>query len=457
MKTNIPLQRTVTIVGVGITGIMVALKLQEQGFNCTVYSKGPDPRLDHDAEQYGATGNGRMGRFITGFEGEPYLSDTIMYPKMKWAFENPVSEGGWLAKDTQKYSIVDQEWLKRRSNATFKQDQVKSLFEDYYVNHNRESIGLWKALYKSNPALFKNTDISDPDHGILRLYDTQASFDSAVLSHEQYGFLKEKLSTAQVSKRFPSYRHAAENNLIAGGIIVDGFAFNVLQFIDNSIDYLESLGVSFFWNTEISEIELNEDGIVTGLKTTREELIVSQHYSINPGAYGNSLLNNTAAKGRLGGVAGRWLIMPRPEGCDFPTKIHGDKREGFPVTDNNLTPFTLDGKNMIAVGGGYVYVGSDEKEFHGQEAYKIVDSENERIMQLYFGDFYKSAKQKNEVIIWKNACVRSFTDNDDPIHEIIRTASDGYLAITAGTNTGTTTIAPYLANWTSNALNKKTS
>ena len=93
---------------------MIALRLYEAGYEVTIYTKGPDPRLDRDAEQYGSTGNGRMGRFITGFEGETYLSDTLMYPNMKWAFQNPISEGGWLGKPLRKFSAEDQAMLGKK-------------------------------------------------------------------------------------------------------------------------------------------------------------------------------------------------------------------------------------------------------------------------------------------------------------------------------------------------------
>jgi 2-iminobutanoate/2-iminopropanoate deaminase len=434
---------------------MVALKLHESGFRVTVYTKGPDPRKNKDAEQFGATGNGRMGRFVTGFEGETYLSDTPMYPNMKWAFEHPVSEGGWLAKPVPEFSERDQRWLQKRSLAANNQDVVKDLFENYYVKNNSASITAWQELYKSHSFLFKDTDITDPLKGVLRLYNSSKQFDSTVASHKKYGFLIEELSPDDVARRFPVYKYACSKGLIAGGIIAKGFAFNILKFVDNVIEYLSSENVEFVWNTEVQKIVLNEKGIVRGLKINNGELICSDHYSINPGAYGNDILNNTPAKDKIGGVAGRWLIMPRPEGYDVPTKIHGDIRSGFPVTDNNLTPFIHNGKRMIAVGGGYVYVGSNEKEYNGLDVYKIVDSENERVMELYLGDFYISAKQNNEISIWTNTCIRSFTYDDRPIHEVMKTTSDGYLTITAGTNTGTTTLAPYIAKWTLEKLTEK--
>lgn len=75
---------------------------------------------------------------------------------------------------------------------------------------------------------------------------------------------------------------------------------------------------------------------------------------------------------------------------------------------------------MIAVGGGYIYVGDGQGDY--DEAYAIADAENERTIELYRGEFYKSAKEKGEVRVRPKACMRSFTYDDQPIHEVMRTA-----------------------------------
>lgn len=443
-------KKSLTIVGVGITSLMVAFRLLESKYKITIYTKGPDPRIHQDSEQYSSTGNGRMGRFVTGFEGEPYLSDTIMYPDMQWAFQHPITEWGRLAKSLNEFSSQEQEWLQKRREATLNQDAVKKLFEEYYVAHNKESIIARQNLYKDYPFLFDHTDITNPQEGVLRIYDNKNLFDSIIESHTKYGFLKEILSLDEIALRFPIYKEATEKGLIAGAIIAEGFSLNILAFVDNMINYLEIQGVLFVWNTDIEKIDIDTESIVQGLVTKDGKRIISDHYSINPGAYAMWLLDNTPAKWKIGGVAWRWIIMPRPAWYDIPTKIHGDKRPWFPVTDNNFTPFTQNGERMIAVGGWYVYVWDGKENY--DSVYAIVDAENERTIELYFWEFYKSAKEKEEIKVRHNACIRSFTYDDKPVHEVMKTADGGYLTITTGTNTGTTTIAPYLAEWTKGAL-----
>lgn len=446
---------SVTILGVGITSIMVALKLIQNGYKITIYTKGADPRIDREAEQYSSTGNGHAGRFITGLEGGPYLSNNGTDTDMRWAFQHTVAEGGWLAKPVTEFSEIDQEWLLKRLKVTKDQKVVKKLLENYYIRHNRESITAWQNLYKTHTFLFQKTSITDPHAGVLMLYENKKTFEAAVLLNKKYGLLKEKLSAKKINKRLSAFDQACAKGFIAGGVITEGFSLNIHQFIDNSISFLEAKGVIFFWDTEITKIEIDKKQVVQGLRTKNNELIISEHYSINPGAYGMNLLKTSPAKNKLCGVAGRWVIIPRPDGLNMPIKIYCDKRPGFPATDNNLTPFLKDGQSMFAVSGGYVYVGSNEKEYQDQDAYKIIDSENDRVLERFIGKFYQLAKEQKKVLFWHRTCVRSFTCDDNPLHETLKTSRGGFLTLTAGTNTGTTTIAPYLSDWTMQIFNKQ--
>jgi len=416
---------------------------------------GPDPRLDRDAEQYGATGNGRSARFVTGFEAKPHLFDTSILPDTFDELCTHVRDGGWLARPHSEFSENDQQWLKKRREASKNEAHIGDLNENYYVKHSKESIAEWLALRKAKPFLFKDTRITNTDEGVLVLCSSERLLRVNVEKYEQYGFLKQFLSGDAVAKRFPVYAQAYKDGNIAGGILVEGFAFNIHQFIENVLSYLESQGVVFFWNEEITKIELDEDKHVVGLRTKNNRLVTSEYYSINPGAYGNEILKNTPAKDKVCGVAGRWLVMPRPKDFTIPTKVLTDNRLGLSIGDNNLTPFTENGQEMLAVSGGCVYTGSDHNNTPPPDVCKLVDSENERIVQLYMGPSYSELKKKNAITSWTNTCLRSFTYDDQPVHETMETAQHGLLTITAGTNTGTTALAPYLATWTAEVLTRK--
>jgi len=456
-------RETVIVVGIGISSAMIAHRLYKEGYEVVVCAKGPDPRINNEAEQHGSTGNGSVGRFVTGFEGETYLSNALsnnlMYPDMQKAFQTPITEGGWLARSVHEYSQKDQEWLQKRYEAANDQGRVQKVFRDYYIKNNTWSIDAWRELAEIHPKLFEGTDMSHPYGGILRLYDNKPLYDYALRAHKEYKFWREDFTPDAVAQCFPEYKEACDKGYIAGGLRAVGFSLNIQQFVFNVISYLEREGVQFFWDIEITKIEIKGNGVVQGLRTKSGQMLTAMHYCVNPGAYGTEILDNTPAGGKLGGVAGRWIILPQPPRPDWlrmPTKIHGSPRMGFPLTDNNLTPFIQNGEMMVASGAGYLYVGSNPKEYaENKQGFKIFDDLNDRVLSMYLGGYYDEAKKNGLVTIWPHSCVRSFTYNDEPIHEIMNTTTGGFLTITAGTNTGTTTLAPHLAEWTANVLLQK--
>lgn len=148
---------------------------------------------------------------------------------------------------------------------------------------------MWQNLYKTKSFLFSNCNATDPNGEVLRLYDNKTSFDYIIKSHTKHGFLKETLSSEEISERFSVYVNVCREGLVAGGIIAEGFSFNILQFCQNVISCLEKQDVLFLWDTEIKSIEI-ENNIIQVLRTSIRELITSHHYSINTGVYNDPKL-----------------------------------------------------------------------------------------------------------------------------------------------------------------------
>lgn len=248
-----------------------------------------------------------------------------------------------------------------------------------------------------------------------------------------------------------TFKEACDEGRIAGGLVVPGFTFNVHRFVDNLLMHLEEAGVLCRWNTTVRRIQTETGGRVSGL-LTNSGAIRADHYSLHPGAYGDhELLQGTPAEERIGGVAGRWLVLPRPASMRRRgVKIHGDARSesgaSLPVVDLNLTPRHLDGAEKIIVGGGYVYVGNPPFPMEeSAPAFRLIDTENERIVTLFLGKAYRHAVSDGSLARSDATCVRSFSDNDEPLCEQLPTANGGVLTIDGGTNTGTTTAAPFIA------------
>jgi hypothetical protein len=139
-------------------------------------------------------------------------------------------------------------------------------------------------------------------------------------------------------------------------------------------------------------------------------------------------------------VAGRWVIAPKLFNLNLPTKILFKHRYGNFTLDNNLTTFTHDGVEMLAMSGGCIFTG--QQLSLEQEDFKLVDDENIRIFMQLFGHLYGDDVNLQ---IPEKLCARSYTCNDVPFFDVKSSLSSGLCISTAGTNTGTTMLAPLIA------------
>ena len=225
--------------------------------------------------------------------------------------------------------------------------------------------------------------------------------------------LERALKPKDIIKDYPYFAEAAEVGYLAGAVEAPGFSFNIHKFTANLISYLENEGVKFVWEKCVYRLKLSVKKLVEGL-VTEDGIIKADGYALNPGAYAEeSLFKGTPAAGKVAGVAGRWMFIPSPKNFKRPVKIHGDSRTekgvNFPILDVNLTHFTDEqGKEWLAVGGGYAYLG--KPPFKTTDvAFKTIDAENERAVSMVLGPTFKQAK-KDGLISKSNAtCVRSFT------------------------------------------------
>jgi len=446
----------IAVVGAGISGVVTAYALHRKKYAVSLYDRGTDPRSNTDEESASSTHSGAtigVGRFITTFEGHPYLDreegGSLMYPNMRGAFKQSVSQGGWLGKGRSQYSEEEKKWLRKRDRSNYKKKKIGDGFDEY-VRQNTHGMHLWRDMMRRHPQLFEGANLFEDN--VLRLYDSKDLLKWAREAHEKEGICLKTLTPSEVVHEYPALEHGYRNKHIAGGLEVPGMTFNVRRVVQNILSFLEKKDVSLHWNTDVTGIQQTTAGHVRGLMSS-EGLIKADHFSLHPGAYGADILKGTPAEGLLSGVAGRWLITPRPKGMNRPIKIHGDARKDargrkYPVVDLNLTPLTgSTGKKLWAVGGGYVYVGNDASKLDRfRRAFDVIDSENVRTMGLLFGEQFRNALANGEAEIVNATCVRSFTPNDRPVDVTMPTARGGILTIDGGTNTGTTTLAPSIAD-----------
>ncbi|MGC4031005.1 MAG: hypothetical protein QM754_04560 [Tepidisphaeraceae bacterium] len=153
----------------------------------------------------------------------------------------------------------------------------------------------------------------------------------------------------------------------------------------------------------------------------------------------------------LAGLAGRWLLMPKPERWAGPVKIHIGPRltpnGPRPVLDLNLFVYfdSERQQEMLAVGGGYLHVGQYPFSYDEAEM-RLVDADIAAAVAHWMPSIYAEAQAAGTLVRSSATCVRSITANDCPAVVCTPTAAGGRLIFHAGLNTGTTAMAPAIAS-----------
>jgi len=409
---------------------------------------GPDPRMQTHGDHYSATWNGAGGRFVTAWEAHPYSGDNALYPDMATAFTRPVQEGGWLGVPLAQYTALEKAWLDARVHRTQKATRDTAITH-YYQQNNAQALHLWQKMISDQPELFHNTDLHD--QGIVRVYDNTSDLQQAMLLHNHAGFNCARLSLTDMAASVPALASACHNGHIAGGLRVDGITFNIHQLTHNLLTHLDQLGVSFVWNTTVKGVCHNGAGDITALTTSTGNLNADA-YALHLGAYAlPDVLHTMTPEKSIGGVAGRWRLLPRPSKFTLPIKIHGCQRHesgrAYPAFDISLVPLTerATGQEYLAAGGGYIYLGFPPYKGKGTEALAFTDQEIDRILKLYLGAAYRDACQSGPMSIPPYSCVRSFTTDDAPHRTAHPCSGGGFMVVYNGTNTGSTALAPIIS------------
>jgi glycine/D-amino acid oxidase-like deaminating enzyme len=426
----------IAVVGTGISGCVTAWALTQRGHRVTLVSRGPDPRIRSDDEHHSATWNGSGARFITALEARPYTDRPD-------AFTHTVWRGGWLAGPHSEYRPREQTWLKQRLTASTR------LARRYYYPAGANALHYWQQWIERCPDLFEHTDLHSA--GVIRLYNSHSALLNAQQEHQNAGAICQRLPQRELHQRLPRLESAYQQSHLIGGLAVEGISLNVQALIRNILDSLTRRDVTIHWQTPIERIKQNRSGEVTDLETSRG-FLNADHYVLCTGAYAPpGLLENCPANGAIGGVAGRWLYGPRPEGWDVPLKIHttdplfDENRE--PAMDLSLIPLhdPHTGRPMWAVGGGYLYLGEPPYANRYQTALDAIDTLNRKCLQQFLDLPHLESLNTH-------TCVRSFSVHDIPVSVTLPCVHGGKLLIKTGHNTGTTALAPVIAQEAVQAL-----
>jgi glycine/D-amino acid oxidase-like deaminating enzyme len=451
------------VIGSGISGIMTALRMQREGFDVVVVSNTPDPRYGElsevsvpkgaDSQKLtadtfnrrvmvdhtdGATLGGSATRMWTGTEGDAYLGqDNIIYPNMLEMLYRPVYEGGWLDRPSDALTDEEHRWIAKRALYDAEEHYVKDL-RAFYFAANTYGMDGWDALKKEQPHLFLGADQRD---GVIRSYDEKAKLDAAIAKYANAGQLEGVRHGEDILTEFPYLK----SDKTAGVIKFRGGSVNIQQFVVNALQHLEENGADLRFDTELTDLGVNAEGVVERLYFSLpdgDEHIINnpQGVSLHLGAYDrNGVLKKTPAAGRVMGVAGLWMKMPRPEGMENAMKVHvGASKDGkYPLVDLNLIPCG----NHLIVGGGYIFTGEKPTEISEQAKRATYESMMHGLRTI-IADFDESSVE----VLQGKQCSRSFTYDELPLLGRMPTSGGGNLVIAGGDNTGTTSMAPAMAD-----------
>lgn len=446
------------IVGAGISGALLACYALREGHKVTLVAAGADPRAGSPEGVIGSTFAGEDLRFVSLLEGRPYLGPAADALLMDYAaaFSRPVHEGGWLDRELAAYDEIEQSFLRQRAERGGDAPYVTALGARYAVE-NRAAQGLWRQLIAEEPDLFAGTELHTA--GILRLYSHADLLTAAAALHREHGALRRSLDAADIASAQPALAEACRDGSCAGGLLVDGLVFRGQTLVRRLLDWLEARGAVIRFGVDLARVERDDGGRVIGLRSVAGELLQAQHYALCVGAYDSpGLLKGLDPTGasEVMGVLGIWVRMPAPAGLSLPLKLQGTRRARDaamatdpPLVDLNVQVLRAERGAVLCAGGGYLFTGSPGRRGSGPaDARERVSAAVHALLELYFGDSYRSARARGEVIESPRPCLRAFTADDRELEielPALGPEGPGRLVLAVGGNTGTTAKAPLLA------------
>ncbi len=434
---------TAILVGGGIVNLMSALRLVEDGCAVTIIESSPSPLERHDWTQYGCSHGGHDARMYSATEYDNYNEKgSSLYHNMGDVFTKPVTEGGWLARDSKELTEVETAW-----SGMFKRlpPWLARAFTSEIYDIGARSLRLWEDIFARAPLLREHGGYRS---GLLRTYADPVKLEESARLQSSRGMLEDVLSTAQIARRYPVFSNACSSGLIHGGLEIKGFTVQIHAFARALIGHLQRQGVQFRWNCRASSFVRTRTGLISGVDTGGK-VLTGNHYVISPGAYGLDILSDFKSRELLHGVLGVWCALPRsPEQLTRSVKI---KRAAKINEDCNATLATdRQGQPILVLGSGYGYVGSTPANVSDQQL-AFLFSELEQLAAGFFPDEYRAARASGLLERSKRFCVRPWTPTGLGVFEV-QAAKHGLAIVTGGHNTGGFAIAPAVASAVASAL-----
>jgi hypothetical protein len=357
------------IVGGGIESIVQAFFISQSIVNSKVIFI-TENKNDFSGE---STTWSISNRHVSIFDGINFLSQNH-----KNNLESSIDNGGWLCK-TQNFNEDEILWLNKRKSFCQSPEEVTKI-NKFFIDFNNKSIKKWSDFIQHNEEIMRGTQIN---------YDVDL--------------------------------HSNIHEIISNK---GSFSFDAGKFCINIINYLKNKGVSFFYDTKISDVKFNNEKKIEYLISNKGEFFQAKNYIFCPGAYGGNLFKIFNLSHRINGVLGIWAII-KDVNVKKPFKYHYFENNQL-KTCQSYTPID---DNSVIVGTGCAWVGNDFTNICEFQKQTFINNQK-KVIQIVFPG--------KEILICNNNCIRAFSDNNLPIFKTGETVTNGKYIFISGTGTFTT-------------------
>lgn len=448
--SDAPVGQKVCMVGSGVVNLVSALRLVESGFEIEVYDQMSDPLLGDQfaSNTTGATFGGMDARIFSLNESRHHLFRGLGHASCSNVpFRKEISDNGWLSRDLGSLDPSERAWISRLESVP---PWVASVYNEDTLRFNQSSSDGWKTLFSLYPKALRGVNFNNT---LLRIYQTEETFQAAVRSEKNLGAYLEQLSIDDLMRVQPCFADAINRHAIAGALRVIGFSLNVKSFSRNLIRLLQEKGVAFHWSSKLDALETNTMGEVSGLRfgsTVRK----SDHFVICPGAYSKLQFEMLSSMEDVASMVGMWLTIPNEEApLSAPLKV---RRRGFASGEaaegaNFIPGHDPNGKPVIYCSSGHGFVGGTPDATDLADLDELMECIRVTTRDL-FPDKFAEADRRGMLCEPPEYCVRPWTSSGLGVFESRPTASGGRLVLTGGHNTGGFAQAPAVADAVSAAL-----
>lgn len=421
-------KRSVILVGAGITNLVLASVLIDNGYKIEIFDSKPKPG-NKEWSSYGCSHGGGDARMFTLTEMDSY-SNPENYVRNDPRFEKKVSEGGWMIQQSSGRSKEETAWINTHNMVP---PWLASTYRQDIYQLSAEAKELWDKFITNNSNLFEDVVYRK---GIMRLYSSKKQFERDILRHTRLDALKKVYRPTELKEHFPVFAEVCDKNQLAGGILAKGFTVNLHKFTQKLLLKLTDAGVIFHWNTDIEKIVRNRNREVVGMLSDNI-IFQADHYVVSPGVFGTNLTQDTECEGIIHGVLGAWLEIPNVvNSFEYSMKLAW---KGHIAEDSNITlARDENGNDILIIGSGYGYVGNyNNSEYpacniNQDELTALYKALDDTATKYFLGFVGKTPHVKSNY----KYCVRPWTPTSLGLYHCEASDKGGALIIVGGHNTG---------------------